>query len=126
MSNHSNHPSDEENPEQEASDEESEVDYSPTLWDYLNSKNGHEIAQQVVAILAQIKNVTIDAIARERKENLEFQKRVRREQWIVQLVVFTLSLILVGVLTWVNKSDSAVAVLLGTLVGYFFGRSQQR
>lgn len=68
---------------QEIDDDEPEV-YPFTLGDYLNSGNGHEIAQQIVAILAQIKNVTIDSIAQERKETLEFQRRVRRQQWIVR------------------------------------------
>jgi hypothetical protein len=36
----------EEESEDQDSDEQSEGGYAPTLWDYLNSDKGHEIAQQ--------------------------------------------------------------------------------
>lgn len=105
---------------------EQEFDNSPNLFDYLSTQNGNEIAKEILKLLGEIKNVTLDASVQEKKATFEFQRQVGREVWIVQVVVFTLSLILVGVLTYVNKFDSAVAVLLGTLVGYFFGKGQQK
>jgi len=105
---------------------EQEVDNSPNLFDYLASQNGNEIAKEVLKLLGEVKNVTLDASVQEKKATLDFQREVTRELWIVQIVVFALSLILVGVLTYVNKFDSAVAILLGTLNGYFFGKGQQK
>jgi hypothetical protein len=112
--------------DEESQDDDGEFDNTPSFFDYLASKNGHEITKEIVALVREVKNVTIDATAQEKKATLEFQRHVRREQSIVQLVVFALSLALVSGLTYFGKFDSGVAVLLGTLVGYFFGKGQQR
>jgi hypothetical protein len=111
---------------QESQDDDEEFNDGSTLFDYLASKKGHEITKEIVSLVREVKNVTIDASAQEKKATLEFQRQIRREQSIVQLVVFALSLVLVSVLTYFGKFDSGVAVLLGTLVGYFFGRGQLR
>ncbi|HEX8653463.1 MAG TPA: hypothetical protein VF708_21785 [Pyrinomonadaceae bacterium] len=103
-----------------------EFDNSLGFFDYLATENGNEVAKEILKLLGSFKSVTLDASAQEKRADLEFQRQIRREQWIVQLVVFTLSLLLVGVLTYVDRFSSAVAILLGTLVGYFFGRGQQR
>jgi hypothetical protein len=112
--------------DEEVQDGDQVFDEGPNLFDYLASKNGHEITKEIVALVREVKNVTIDASAQEKKATLEFQRQIRREQSIVQLVVFALSLVLVSVLTYFGKFDSGIAVLLGTLVGYFFGKGQQR
>jgi hypothetical protein len=110
--------------DEELGDDEQDLSTSTNLFDYLASTNGNEVAKEVLKLLGELKNVTLDASVQEKKHLLEFQKQVAREQWIVQLVVFALSLGVVGVLTFVSKFDSAVAILLGTLVGYFFGKGK--
>jgi hypothetical protein len=112
--------------DEESEGDEQESDSSMSLFDYLSSERGNEVAKAVLKLLAEVKNVALDAGLQEKRATLEFQRQVRRELWIVQLIVFTSSLGLVGVLTYVDKFNSAVAVLLGTLVGYFFGKGQQR
>jgi len=111
---------------EELQDEDEEFDNSPNLFDYLSSKNGNEIAKEVLKLLGEVKNVTLDASLQEKRATIEFQRQIRREQSIVQVIVFALSLTLVSVLTYYSKFDSGIAVLLGTLVGYFFGKGAQR
>jgi hypothetical protein len=106
--------------------QEEELPDSSNLFDYLVTKNGNEVAKEVLKLLSEVKNVTLDASLQEKKAAIEFQRHIRREQSIVQLIVFTLSLVLVSVLTIYGKFDSGIAVLLGTLVGYFFGKGLQR
>jgi hypothetical protein len=105
-------------------DEEQEPEDSSNIFDYLKSENGNAIAKQVLTLLGEIKNVTLDSSVQEKKHLLEYQRHIARVQWFVQLAVFTVSITLVGVLTYYNRFDPAVAVLLGTLVGYFFGKSK--
>jgi len=104
--------------------EEEEVDDGQVIgfFEYLVTPNGHEVAKDVIKLFADFKNAVLDKTLEEKQHLLEYQKRVQTWMWFVQIVVFTLALGLVGFLTYVGKFDPAIAILLGTLVGYFFGK----
>jgi hypothetical protein len=76
----------------------------------------------VIKLFADFKNAVLDKTLQEKQHLLEYQKRVQTWMWFVQIVVFALALGLVGFLTYAGKFDPAIAILLGTLVGYFFGK----
>ena len=95
-----------------------------TFWDYVETKNGHEIAKQVLGMLSDIKSAATQAMVEEKKARLEAEIHYKKFQSIIQLSVFTIGLFVVGGLTYVGKFESGIAMLVGTLVGYFFGKSK--
>lgn len=104
--------------------EEGEIDegQSSGFFKYLATPNGHEVAKDVIKLFADFKNAVLDKTLQEKQHLIEYQKRAQTWLWFVQIFVFALALGLVGFLTYVGKFDPAIAVLLGTLVGYFFGK----
>lgn len=95
-----------------ASEEDQEVDFSPFL-DYLQSPQGHEIASRVVGIIEDVKKATIDKNYSHAKFN----------RWVEAWVIFVVVGAVVG-LSIVDKLNPTVGVLLGSVVGYFFGRNK--
>ena len=95
-----------------------------TMWDYLQTDKGHQIADKVVTILADIKNTATETISSERASRLSAEISLRKFQHWVQLSVFILAGGLAAVLSFFGKLEPSVAMLLGTMVGYFFGRSK--
>lgn len=99
------------------------------LFNYLQSTNGHEIAKQVVDLIKGVKHSTLDRNVELDKVNAE-QSRLQTELMhkhyrrllTLQTIVFTLAIVAASFLTFVGKFESPVAILFGTLVGYFFGR----
>ena len=90
----------------------------PPLLDYLQSKEGHELASRIVAILEDVKKATIESATETHKRNMGIQKL-----WLcLQSGVFALTILIAAVLAWHGKLDSTVSVLMGTLFGYFLGR----
>ena len=88
------------------------------LFAYLESKQGHEIANATVKLLADALGMVDGfkkAALQQSTLNLRFEK-------VLQLVVIVAVLIAVSGLTYFDKFNSPVALLLGTLVGYAFGR----
>lgn len=101
------------NPELPAvSDEGQEADLSPLL-DYLRSPQGHEIASRVVGIIEDVKKATIDKNYSHAKFN----------RWVEAGVIVVVVGAVVG-LSIIDKLNPTVGVLLGSVVGYFFGRSK--
>lgn len=92
------------------------------FFEYLDRPNGHEVAQQVIKLFADFKTTVLDKTLQEKQHVLEYQQRVQARMWMVQIVAFVMALSLAGFLTYAGKFDPAFAVLLGTLVGYFFGK----
>ena len=115
--------------EQSDNDEILNPSASLLLHNYLQSANGHEIAKQVVELIKGIKQSTLDRNVEQDKVNAE-QTRLRIELshkhygrlLTSQIVVFTLAIVSATFLTYIGKFESPVAILLGTLVGYFFGK----
>jgi hypothetical protein len=107
---------------EELEEEEGDEAQASSFFEYLATPNGHEVAKDVVKLFADFKNAVLDKTLQEKQHLLEYQKRVQTWMWFVQILVFTLALGLVGFLTYVGKFDPAIAILLGTLVGYFFGK----
>ena len=90
----------------------------PPLLEYLQSKEGHELAGRVVAILEDVKKATIESATETHKRNAGIQRL-----WLcLQSGVFALTILIAAVLAWHGKLDSTVSVLMGTLFGYFLGR----
>jgi hypothetical protein len=95
-----------------ASEEGQEVDFSPFI-DYLQSPQGHEIASRVVGIIEDVKKATIDKNYSHAKFN----------RWVEAGVILVVVGAVVG-LSVVDKLNPTVGVLLGSVVGYFFGRNK--
>ena len=88
------------------------------IFDYLETAQGHEIANATVALLRdglQILDKFKTAALSQSTQNARFEK-------ILQVVVIGVVVAAVCGLTYVDKFNSPVALLLGTLVGYVFGR----
>ena len=95
-----------------ASEEDQEVGFSPFI-DYLQSPQGHEIASRVVGIIEDVKKATIDKNYSHAKFN----------RWMEAGVIVVVVGAVVG-LSVVDKLNPTVGVLLGSVVGYFFGRNK--
>ena len=101
---------------------EEEGEEYPPLLDYLQSKEGHELASRIVAILEGIKKDTIESTSEQHKRDSEHAHKIQRLWLSLQAGVFTLTIIVAAVLAWQGKLDATVAALMGTLFGYFLGR----
>ncbi len=116
---------------EQPSDEDEIVNPSASLLlhNYLQSENGHEIAKQVVELIKGIKHSTLDrnvdldkVNAEQAKLQMELLHKHYGRLLTLQTIVFTLAIVAASILTYVGKFESPVAILFGTLVGYFFGR----
>lgn len=99
------------------------------ILDYLRTKEGHEAVQGVIAIIDKAA-----AANRERKiadqqrlieENtlrLQQDQKYRKLMLWLQFGVFVISIGVVATLLATKKYDPTLAVIIGTLAGYFFGR----
>ncbi len=92
--------------------EDEDIDISPML-DYLKSPQGHEIASRVVGIIEDVKKATID-------KNFSHAKFNR---WVEAGVIVVVIGAVVS-LSIVDKLNPTVGVLLGSVVGYFFGKNK--
>ncbi|WP_290519016.1 hypothetical protein [Alcanivorax sp.] len=90
--------------------EEEEIDVSPFM-DYLQSPQGHEIASRLVGIIEEVKKVTLDKNFSHAKFNRWMEAGV--------IVVVIGSVVLLSIM---DKLNPTVGMLLGSVVGYFFGR----
>lgn len=95
-----------------APEEDQEVDFSPFI-EYLQSPQGHEIASRIVGIIEDVKKATIDKNYSHAKFN----------RWVEAGVILVVVGAVVG-LSVVDKLNPTVGVLLGSVVGYFFGRNK--
>ncbi len=95
----------------EAEESEEYDDIAPTVYDYLQTPQGHEIAKRAVELLEQLvkSKVTQDAT------NLRFDK------WL-QVIIVVAVVLASAVLAALDKFSPTVGVLLGALVGYVFGK----
>ena len=92
------------------------------FFSYLQSPQGHELASRIVALIEEIKKATLDRSAEHSKLNVQLEHRDKRNLLILQSAVFGIAIIAASLLTYCDKFNSTIAILFGTLVGYFFGR----
>lgn len=92
--------------------EDQDVDIAPFV-DYLKSPQGHEIASRVVGIVEDVKKATID----------KNYSHAIFNRWLEAGVIVVVVGAVVG-LSVVDKLNPTVGVLLGSVVGYFFGRNK--
>lgn len=95
-----------------ADPEDQEVDFAPFV-DYLKSPQGHEIASRVVGVIEDVKKATID----------KSYSHAIFNRWLEAGVIVLVVSAVVG-LSVVDKLNPTVGVLLGSVVGYFFGRNK--
>jgi len=116
----------EQNPERtseasESQEEFEEAPYPPFL-DYLQSKEGHELASRILSIIEDIKKATIESSAELHKRDSEYNHKIQRLWLCLQSAVFGTTIVVAALLAWHGKLDATVAALMGTLFGYFLGR----
>lgn len=89
-----------------------DIDPSPFL-NYLQSPQGHEIASRVVGFIEDLKKTALDKNYSHAKFN----------RWMEAGII----VIVVAAVVWlsiVDKLNPTVGVLLGSVVGYFFGKNK--
>ena len=98
---------------------------SPLL-SYLKSPQGHEVAQKVIGFFSEIKAATLDTSSADKVSKREHKRS--RERWLLgmQFGVFAVSVVAVTWLAAIDRFEPAVATLIGTIVGYFFGKGARR
>lgn len=84
-----------------------------TLYDYLQSPEGHEIASRIVEIVEDTKAATIDKRYIQSKFN----------RWMDAGFIIIVSSVII-VLSVTNKLNLTIGLFLGIVIGYFFGRSK--
>jgi hypothetical protein len=109
-------------PNQQKPPEEAPESPYPPLLEYLESKEGHELASRVVSLFEAIQKATIEATADQKKKETEFQHSTMRLWMKLQAGAITTIIVAAGALAWHGKLDATVATLMATLFGYFLGR----
>ncbi len=85
-------------------------DLQPFL-NYLQSQQGHEIASRVLKIFEDVKKATLEKTT----------SHAAFEKWL-QAVIVVVVVGAASTLSYLGKFDTSLGVLLGTLVGYIFGK----
>ncbi|MBA7673511.1 hypothetical protein ES703_81709 [subsurface metagenome] len=81
-----------------------EMGYSKGLFlKFLETETGRQIANEVVKFLNS------------------YQKKSAKLEW-AKIVIIALIIVATGLLTYFDKFDASLGVLLGTLAGYLFGK----
>jgi hypothetical protein len=91
---------------------------------YLASPQGHEVLTRVLTMLENIKKATIDTTVDQQKRALEFQHSTWRFWMWAQIVLVISALGTAGLLAWHGRLDAGVGTLIGTLIGYVFGKNK--
>ena len=87
-----------------------EIDFSPFL-DYLKTENGHALAGRVIGLVEDFKKATLE--------------KTTRHATLEKILQITIIVVVVGAASWLSyldKFETSIGVLFGTLVGYFFGK----
>ena len=97
--------------EEEPDDERAQPSGAELLIEYLQTEQGHSIADRLVTLYEKKQQQTIE-------KGYKFQTRVL----FAQITVFVVTLGVLTFLSYRGKVDPTLALLIGTLVGYFFGK----
>ncbi len=106
----------------ERPDDDAEPGYPLTIFDYLMSGEGKEIANRVVGVIESIQKATLEARADQARLNMKYTFKDRWLGYLLQGVLVTLALFAVVLLSYYDKLNATTGLLMGTLVGYAFGR----
>jgi hypothetical protein len=98
-----------------------EAEY-PVFLDYLQTKEGHELASRVVSLFEGIQKATIEAGVDQKRREVEFQHSTTRLWMQLQAAAIVTIIVAAVALAWHGKLDATVATLMATLFGYFLGR----
>jgi hypothetical protein len=104
-----------------------------SLLKQLASKEGLESVKTIISLINENKKIATEKHAELTKQNIEKDAELtkqsteltqnnRRLLLILQVVVFAIAVGVIAFLSWKGKLDPSIAILIGTLVGYFFGR----
>jgi hypothetical protein len=94
----------------------------PPFIDYLQTKEGHELASRIVSLFEAIQKATIESAAEQKRKEMEFHHKTLKLWMWLQSAVFIAVILSAVVLAWHGKLEATVASLMGTLFGYFLGR----
>jgi hypothetical protein len=94
----------------------------PAFFEFLETKEGHELASRVIALFEGIQKATIEAGVEQKKREVEFHHSTMRLWLKIQAGAISVLFITAGVLAWHGNLDATVATLMATLFGYFLGR----
>src|SRR5260221_3902733 len=100
--------------------EELEVSFS--LFDYLNTDKGHEIAKQLLDLWKTLQNATIVGSSDEKKEALKRQHESWKLGIILQSVLSAVVILSAVILAWKGKMEPTVTGFLGVALGYVLGK----
>ena len=92
--------------EEKQEEVEKKNEWSPIV-DYLKSAGGHEVISSLVGVFAAAK---------------KSDAKHKTYLYVLQGFVFATSIIAASLLTYYDKFNPPMALLFGTMVGYFFGR----
>ena len=113
---------------EEENDELKEQHYQD-FYNYINSKNGHEIVNKTIdkffEFCNSIKKSTLDSKMELNKMNIEYSQNYSRNTLILQGFIFISVILAACALAFFNKFDSTIGLLFGTLVGFLFGKKSQ-
>jgi hypothetical protein len=87
-----------------------EIDFSPFL-DYLKTEKGHELAGRVIGLVEDFKRSSLE--------------KTTQHATLEKILQITIIVVVVGSasgLSYLDKFETSIGVLFGTLVGYFFGK----
>lgn len=91
---------------------------------YFASPQGHEVLTRILTILENLKRATIDTTVDQQKRALEFQHATWRFWMWAQIGLVLAAIGTAGILAWHGRLDGGIGTLIGTLVGYVFGKNK--
>ena len=97
----------------EFEDDEDDETYSGPFFDYLKSDNGHETISRLIKLGEDIKS---DKLKKAKSYAI-------LERWLQPSIVLII-ILATSILTYVDKFDSTIGVLFGTLIGYIYGKGR--
>jgi len=104
--------------------EEQEEEMAPpfSLFDYLNTDKGHEIAKGLLDLWKTLQNATLVGAAEEKKEVLKRQHESWKLGMTLQSILSAIVILSAVILAWHGKMESTVAGFLGVALGYVLGK----
>src|SRR5438270_4348239 len=101
---------------------EEELETSFSLFDYLSTNKGHEIAKDLLDLWKTLQNATIVGSSDEKKEALKRQHESWKLGIVLQSILSAVVILSAVALAWNGKMESTVAGFLGVALGYVLGK----
>jgi hypothetical protein len=100
---------------------EEDVDFS-SLFEYLKSPQGHDIASRIVGLVEGLKKATLDRTADLSVKQLDAAQVHRKNTHLLQAGAMLMIVAASTILVLYSKFDTSVGVLFGSIMGYIFGK----